>query len=440
MYEIIYSSASDLAPLIALENRYHEVLTDAIAEIVPTYEEKTWHRSYRVLAQEALNDFFVPVPGTEIPAIFVDRELGVKLVRERLGEYGGTVVRKTQAGAGNRVTFGEDRAAAVRADRKLHLARIIFDVAAEAGAPRVGSPFVREGWTPDASVGGRAGGRDGKRWISDTGRLWSVFVPEYEINASGDPHLHAKIDVAFRRFGTKICVRRGWQAKEDWRCRGSEGFEATFRSLYEGARMANEARFARLALLPDKPTGPELVKLAAFSRGFAPVFYDEYLDGERKELDPNGWGREEYEKACWAGDQAALDAPLFYNHWKDPLTVDTARVEFTRVVKRAGIRCGERHAWMHLGRHEATIRSLDEIEAMDLPEYVKERLRDDLAEYMGWSCKEEMLAVYGARHYAARQASSTVAFQDGHGGGPGDPFRIGPVVEMAPDLADLFDR
>lgn len=430
MFEIATFSADDLDMAVCWDSRYHALLTDATIQVAEGYEPGTW-KDYRVIAQEAFNDFLTPVAGTSVPVCFVDPVAGTKLVYARLKELGARVTRKEVAGAGYDVSFGEDRAKAVRTDRKLNLVRRIVDCVGFDGKPP--SCFVRAGYVP--------GGAEARRtanggWVKDTGRVFSVHVPKYTINTSGDPHLHDRIDAAFDRFGTTPCVQHAWRAKEDVVSRGGEMIEATFRSLAVGAEQAGERRFGRLLMLRNKPTGSTaLTKLAAFTEAGADEFYS-FVDGVRRDLDPRGWGVAEYEAACFAGDPEALNAPLFFNHYARPLTIAAASVEFRKVVRLAGIMCGDRHAWMHLGRHDKVVRALDVIEDLDAPDFVKERLKDDLATYMGWASKEEMLAVYGARHLAARRAKWTQDFQNVHGGaGRGAPptssFRTAPALQSA---------
>ena len=111
---------------------------------------------------------------------------------------------------------------------------------------------------------------------------------------------------------------------------------------------------------------------------------------------------------------------------------ETQRI--AQVVRKAGIMCGDRYAWMHLGRHDEVVSALDEIEALDLPEHLKEQLRDDLATFIGWRSGREMLKIYGAHHFAARKAATTIAWQDGRSrsAAPTSSF------DMAPELAAAF--
>ncbi|NJR80057.1 hypothetical protein [Sphingomonas corticis] len=427
MFEIATFSKDDLDMAVCWANRYHPILTEATIQVAEGYEVGTW-RDYRVLAEEALNDYFIPVPGTDVPVCFVDPDAASKLVVTRLKDQGARVARKAEAGAGYDISFGDDRAKAVRIDRKLNLARRIFDCADFEGKPS--NCFVRAGYVPSNAEARRtaSGG-----YVRDTGRFFSVTVPKYTINTSGDPHLHDRIEAAFERHGTTPCVRHAWRAKEDLISRGGEVIEGTFRSLFMGAKELGETRFGRLLKIRNKPTGDtELTKLASFTVAGADRFYS-YVDVVRRSMDPRGWGVEEYEAACFAGDEEALNAPLFFNHYGRPLLVPAARVEFRKVVRLAGIKCGERDAWMHLGRHDQVIRALDEIEDMDVPEFIKDRLRDDLATYMGWAGKEEMLKIYGARHFAARRAKWTSDFQAGRGevARPTSSFRTAPALQSA---------
>ena len=447
MYEILSESRFDPHPIVTLDHERHEDMTEVVRALREGYEPSTWE-NYGREAEYVLNRFFAVAPGTRKPIIWIDRIAGAKLVRNACEAAGAEIKRKSEPGAGYRVIFAT-RTTAVQVDTQLNLARKMTDIAADLRFATDGNCFVRAGYDPEMHrrAQRRVTGDDVKaRPVRDTGRYFAVPIPGRAAPVVDDPRLHDRIDSAFRRYGTNVCVYHGWRTKEDVRCRGDEAFGMTFRSLFEGARAAGEHHFGRVLLLKDKPTGPVLTKLGAFTQDYAHVFYQNYIDGDRRAFDPRGWGRAEYEKACWAGDEEALDTPIFYTLDRTRLSADTARYMFSKVVRRAGIRCGNRPAWMHLGRHDATNRSLDAIEGLDVPEGLKERLRYDLADYMGWASADKMLAWYGARHLAMRDARRVVAFQDRHGGDgflgalPADPK--GPDDDDDDDdaLSALFDR
>ncbi|RXD04852.1 hypothetical protein EQZ23_06840 [Sphingomonas sp. UV9] len=428
MYEVHHKHRYDRKPIVTLNQRYHEALTTAAAIVLEPYEDSTVEQTLPAI-EGCLNLFFDPMPFSTNPIVMTDLELGTRLIREKIKSIKGKLARKAVIGMGSTISFDDDRAKARQVDRLIAIGRMLID-----GVPanaRCHNPFVREGYVPQRSSAVKnASGRI----VSDTGRLYSVSMPAYEINVSGDPHLAEKIDKAFKRYSDKRSVHFAWKAKQSLISRGREAFEASMRSLYEGAIKAGEECFGRVWLLPDKPTGAkELVKLAALTADFTPSFYGDYMDGIRKEMDPNGWGLKDYERECWAGNEEALNAPIFLNTYGRRLTIGTGTDEFRRVVRKAKIKCGDRYAWMHLGRHDVVVTALDEIEALELPEYLKEQLRDDLATYMGWRSGQDMLKIYGARHFAAREAATTMAWQDARpqSGAPTASFDIAPELSAA---------
>lgn len=430
MFQVIRTG--ELRGTVLFENCIHHDLTDDVAELRTGYEASTWDDRLPEL-ERALNDFFPCVAGTDIPVVFVDRVAGRKLVVDRCRDFG-DMSRRSPAGFGFRLSPAT-RAEAVTVDNRLHLARSLLDVSVENEHAFAGNAFVRDGFDPEAQRRTNAIQRsrmaDDAEWVPfDTGRYVSVKMPAWKPKTSGDPHQYERIDRAMAKHCTSVGVHRGWQAGYDLWSRGDEAFSMRVRSLALGAEELGEKRFGRLVKIKDKPTGPALVKSAAFSPSFEKVFYDTYFDVERRAQDPRRWGRAEYEKAWLDGDQEALDAPVFYNLDIAPLRADTARYMFRKVVRKAGIKVGDRYAWIHLGRHDRVEKALAEIHAVQVPEEVKEALRVRIAEYVAWAGGKRMLKVYGRRFEALKAATDALLFQEDHD--LANPASAGPASLRLP--------
>lgn len=434
MFEVFRDPFSELYGVVTLDNEVHEGLSEILVMLREAYEVSTWENLLPVI-ERALNQFFSVIPGTRIPVIFVDKSAGRLLIKKRCADLGAEWKRRQPAGFGFKAIL-QERAAAVRLDTQIHLGRALTDIALEHGQALDGNPFVRDGYDPEAqrriNKMERAKAADGAEYKAmDTGRYFSVHIAKYDPPRVGDPRLHDRVDRALSKHCPSIGVYRGWQTVYDLWCRGDEAYSMTMRSLFLGARELDESGFGRLVVIKDKPTGPALVKLAAFSESFSKVFYETYFDGERREQDPRGWGVKEYEEACWAGDEAALDTPVFYTLTGTGLSADTARYLFRKSVRRAGVKCGDRYAWIHLSRHDRVETALAEIHAMDAPEEVKEALRERIAEYIAWAGGKAMLKTYSRQFEAIRTATEAVRFQNDH-----DPAKRRPAA--LPKIKDDF--
>ncbi len=317
MWEVLRNSAGDLSGLVVLDNVRHDVMSERVSILREGYGENTWP-SKAGAVQDALNLFFDPVPDTGIPVVFVDRVAG-RLLAKKACEQSGATTQRLGGGRGYALSI-PTRERAVWLDDRLHVARALCDINAEHTGREDANPFLRNGWTPalQAQVDAAARvarakangkGEDVKR---DTGRYFVMHLPPYALPAIEDPHLHDRIDRAIARHTDSPGFRRGWQAKHDLWCRGDESFSMTMRSFHLGALEMGERRFGRLVIIKDKPTKGALLKPAAFSPEFGKVMLGRYFNVERRAQDPKGWGLQDYERECFAGNEEALDTPVFY--------------------------------------------------------------------------------------------------------------------------------
>jgi len=445
MFEVLRPSSGDLFGTVLLNGRPHDHLTDLVAIHLEGYDADV-RRGKVAAIEDCLNLYFDPIPGTEIPIVFADKMAGRMLIKNStLATHAEMKVkRKGEVGAG--YTFSIDsRTHAVWVDERLHVGRALGDIEAHMTRRTDVNCFVRDGWSPGVQAQidaarrvANANAGEGDVVKRDTGRYFSVHLPPYALPAIDDPFLHDRIFRAISRHANSPGFQRGWQAKHDLWCRGDEAFSMTFRSLHLGAIELGETSFGRLVVIKDKPTSKVLIKPAAFSPEFAKTFYGQYLNVERRAQDANGWGLKEYEAACFAGDEQALNSHVFLTLTGTGQSAETARKMFRRIMEKAKIMCGDRYAWMHLGRHERIETALDAIEALNVPESVKALLRAQVGEYVGWRDPERWLKVYGRKHYARRDATRALGFAETHA----KSFRKGSLPAPAPArvaaMASLF--
>lgn len=441
-WEVLRVGAGEHAGTVLLDGVPHKKFCEAAFIYREGRAEETLRRALQTF-ELALNAFVDVIPGSTEPVCFHDRQTGRLLVNRGMEGMGATLKRKKQPGAGYLVSHAS-RADLI--DRLLVPTRAVLDICVDLGHAKDGNMLVQDGWNAASQFQVNEAARMARDaghpipFRRSTGRYYSVELPTYvPPDPTLDPHLRDRQDRALKKHGGSIGVYRGWQLKEDLRSRGDEAFSMTFRSLHLGAVACGWTNFGRLVIIKDKPTGDKLVKPAAMTPEYAPVFFNKYIDEERRALDPRGWGLAEYEAACFAGDEEALDAPVFYTSDLTGLSADTARYAWNKSMRISGIKFGERYAWMHLGRHAATCKTLDEIEELDAPEDVKEQLRDELAEYMGWASKEEMLRIYGLRHFSRHAAKRALEFQSRHAPTPWNgPIPPVPQVDDPASLRALF--
>jgi hypothetical protein len=246
-----------------------------------------------------------------------------------------------------------------------------------------------------------------------------------------------------------------WEFKEELWCRPVEGIEGLWGGLWLGAMVAGQDDFGRLVMLADKsrngtvaarryaamlrdaPLSDVLVKLGALTETGATRLY-EYLDGHRREAD-RGRGVAWHLDACRAGDEDAMRRPLFLNVDGGGLTYEAARRRtWAPIMDLAGLEYGGKRPGMHLGRHDKITKAVERIMRLKLPAAVKDRMLDDLVDYVGWASGKRMLKVYAASLELIRRAKDKLAFVDAHA----QPVLAGRAPDFEDDdpecLLDLF--
>ncbi len=406
-------SSGPAAGTVLLDNQVHGPLSSVVALIMQSYQKSTWAKRAPRL-EAALNAFFQPVEGTSIPVPFVHADLARDLIMESL-QREATVVPKGGGRVGYNVSHDTD---IERIDQELHQGRKICDQAILGGHSVAENPFLLPGLTPAMlralNAANKVATRDDQErdYRQDTGRYFSIERPPREAPRVDDPKLFDKVDRALAKHCPDTSMLRASQMQGSIISRPSETIEMTFASPTLGAQMIGKAEFCRLLIIKDKLTGPKLLKPAVIKRGFAPVFYEDWIDNERREHDPRGWGLAEYQRECFAGNPEALAAPIFLNTEGGGLKYDTARKRrFAPAMRKARIMFQDKPITMSLRRHNGVNELLDFIEELDLPRYIKDRMREAVIELIGWRDPNSIKS-YSAFHDRMRKIREMFGLQD----------------------------
>lgn len=399
---------------VLLDNSPHGVLTDCMLLSKSGYEATTW-ASRAPRAEKALNRFFLPVGDTRIPIAFVHADLARNLVIEQL-ELSGAVIRpKGRNGIGYMVEHPTD---IQQIDKELVQAARICDAAITAGHSITENPFLYPGYSPGMASVIRSQTRaitrndEEPNYSADSFRYFSVSRATKAPPRTNDPHLFDRVDRALEKNCNDVVMVYAQKTQGALISRVSEAVEVTFRSLTLGAQLIGATSFGRLLVIKDKPTGSDLVKPAVMTKDHEPVFYGEWIDGERRERDPRGWGVADYERECFAGNPEALSAAVFITKKGVPLLYDNARRRmFEPAVKKARIMFQGKPVTMGLRRHEGVNRLLDFIEALDVPRYVKEAMKRDVQELLQWKSPISIKA-YSAFHERMQTYRRMAELQD----------------------------
>jgi hypothetical protein len=440
-YEVMRGTDEPLDGTVMLDGRPHEALTICALDIRGGLSASTWANRAPVL-EEALNTFFEPAGQTRIPILFVHEDLGRAHIRARLEAGDATVKRQGTHDASYLVSHPTR---ATRIDRMLNLGRMTCDRYGELLRPGTPNPFVRAGYSPElARAANRVARADAERRGvpfegADTGRQFRVDLKPYAPPRTDDPRLRDRVHRALSKHCREVSVLRAKQTQDDLKCRPSEAVEMTFESLTLGAQRLGERRFGRYLIIKDKPSGDDLVKPATLSEQGMELLHGTWIDDERKARDPNGWGLADYERECFAGNPAALAAPVFLNTRNEALLTGTAQKRhFRPAMIKAGIRYQGEPVAMGLGRHDGVTTALAKIDGLDVPETMKEALRADLVFLLQWRSKR-WLQTYGASALEAARFRRMAEFQDRFGS-PAATGRLPRHVEEDDPacLADAF--
>lgn len=418
MYVVFKLKTEDAGYAVLRHGRSWGAMTEITRNMEESYAKTTWKRIVPQIGA-VLNTFFAtPTPDVE-PAVFTDRHDGQAAIREALEKLECTFRRKRPSRFGYMV---EHPTRAKQIDTMICLGRVIFEECYDAGLTSVENPFVIEGWTPAHEKQLRSIKRENRRsnpagthdFKVETGRFFSVASTGWVPKRTDDPKYRERIDakLAIHSPPGTLAAHRTQHAL--W-CRPSEAITMPFRSLQLGAEALGAKGFGQLVKIADKNSNGALVKWAATPPGFTEHF--DYIDGPRRAMDPNGWGRADYERECAAGNEAALASPIFLNTRGGGLTYGTANDRtFRKIMRKSRLRYCGKPPTMHLGRHDQITKALEVIDALDVSDEIKERLRADVADYVGWATGVQMLPTYSVHLETRRRARRTVGFQSAHSG------------------------
>ncbi|WP_162851364.1 site-specific integrase [Panacagrimonas perspica] len=172
--------------------------------------------------------------------------------------------------------------------------------------------------------------------------------------------------------------------------RVSEACGVTMENWWRGSR------FGTAIDSPSKGSGDVPVKVLSLSKDTAKALRT-YVDTERRRLDPEGRGLEEFELLGRRGD-LPHSTPIFLTRNRTQLSPEQFRNQFFNpLARRAGFDISP-----HGTRHNFVSLALDEIDLVADTPARRQMLREELVSLLAWAQGDRMLKVYDRRSKGRR--------------------------------------